>query len=213
LTLASFLATFQRSASRISVARKATARSNNAYLQLHGFLYNGSSVSVMLMSLGLASSAFNQLVPFTGAHRSASPRCVSLEVCRMGHRSSHYTLWFVFFGLIAGIAGYINNKQISSEAIWLFVVGVLGIVVTQKWLNEGKFAQAYDFIIGVIFTLVGVVGVLDAFKIHLLSGVSLSAGLVTSSSILGLSITPLLIALVHTVLGLQSINHGLRAGK
>jgi len=80
-------------------------------------------------------------------------------------------------------------------------------------LNEGKFAQAYDFIIGVIFTLVGVVGVLDAFKIHLLSGVSLPAGLVTSSSILGLSITPLLIALVHTVLGLQSINHGLRAGK
>lgn len=131
----------------------------------------------------------------------------------MGHRSAHYTLWFVFFGIIAGVASYVNSRQISSEAIWLFVSGLLGVIVTQKWLNEGKFAQIYDFIIGVIFTLVGLVGVLDAFKVHLLSGVSMPAGLVTSSSILGLATTPLLIALVHMVLGLQSLNHGIRAGK
>ena len=128
-------------------------------------------------------------------------------------RSAHYFLWFIFFGLIAGVASYVNTQQFSSESIWLLVSGLLGILVTQKWLNEGKFARTYDFIIGVIFTLVGLVGVLDAFKIHLLSGVSLPAGLVTSSTILGLSITPLLIALVHMVLGLQSLNHGLRSGK
>jgi hypothetical protein len=128
-------------------------------------------------------------------------------------RSAHYFLWFIFFGLIAGIASYVNSQQFSSESIWLLVSGLLGILVTQKWLNEGKFARTYDFIIGVIFTLVGLVGVLDAFKIHLLSGVSLPAGLVTSSTILGLSITPLLIALVHMVLGLQSLNHGLHSGK
>ena len=128
-------------------------------------------------------------------------------------RSAHYFLWFIFFGLIAGVASYVNSQQFSSESIWLLVSGLLGILVTQKWLNEGKFARTYDFIIGVIFTLVGLVGVLDAFKIHLLSGVSLPAGLVTSSTILGLSITPLLIALVHMVLGLQSLNHGLHSGK
>jgi hypothetical protein len=128
-------------------------------------------------------------------------------------RSAHYFLWFIFFVLIAGIASYVNSQQFSSESIWLLVSGLLGILVTQKWLNEGKFARTYDFIIGVIFTLVGLVGVLDAFKIHLLSGVSLPAGLVTSSTILGLSITPLLIALVHMVLGLQSLNHGLHSGK
>lgn len=128
-------------------------------------------------------------------------------------RSAHYFLWFIFFGLIAGVASYVNTQQFSSESIWLLVSGLLGILVTQKWLNEGKFARTYDFIIGVIFTLVGLVGVLDAFKIHLLSGVSLPAGLVTSSTILGLSITPLLIALVHMVLGLQSLNHGLHSGK
>lgn len=125
-------------------------------------------------------------------------------------RHAHYFLWFIFFGLIAGIAGYVNTQQISSESIWLVVAGVLGFLVTQNWLNEGKFARVYDFIIGVIFTLVGLVGVLDAFKIHLLNGVSAPAGLVTSSSILGLATTPLLIALVHTVLGLQTLNHGLR---
>ena len=128
-------------------------------------------------------------------------------------RSAHYFLWFIFFGLIAGVASYVNTQQFSSESIWLLVSGLLGILVTQKWLNEGKFARTYDFIIGVIFTLVGLVGVLDAFKIHLLSGVSAPAGLVTSSTILGLSITPLLIALVHMVLGLQSLNHGMHSGK
>jgi hypothetical protein len=137
-----------------------------------------------------------------------------LEVYRMfGHRSAHYFLWFIFFGLIAGVASYVNTQQVSSESIWLFVSGLLGILVTQKWLNDGKFAQMYDFIIGVIFTLVGLVGVLDAFKIHLLSGVSAPGNLVTSTSILGLATTPLLIALVHMVLGLQSLNHGLHAGK
>lgn len=125
-------------------------------------------------------------------------------------RHAHYFLWFIFFGLIAGIAGYVNTQQISSESIWLVVAGVLGFLVTQNWLNEGKFARVYDFIIGVIFTLVGLVGVLDAFKVHLLNGVSAPAGLITSSSILGLATTPLLIALVHTVLGLQTLNHGLR---
>lgn len=133
----------------------------------------------------------------------------------MGHRSAHYFLWFILFGLIAGAASLFSKDHsiASSEAIWLLVSGVLGILVTQKWLNDGKFAQMYDFIIGVIFTLVGLVGVLDAFKIHLLSGVSTPANLVTSTSILGLATTPLLIALVHMVLGLQSLNHGLHAGK
>ena len=130
----------------------------------------------------------------------------------MGHRSAHYFLWFIFFGLIAGVASYVNTKQFSSEAIWLFVSGLLGILVTQKWLAEGRFAKPYDFIIGVIFTLVGLVGVLDAFKIHLLQSVSV-AGVITSTSILGLATTPLLIALVHMVLGLQSLNHGLRSEK
>jgi hypothetical protein len=131
----------------------------------------------------------------------------------MGHRSAHYFLWFIFFGLIAGIASFVNTQKFSSESIWLFVSGLLGILVTQKWLAEGRFAKPYDFIIGVIFTLVGLVGVLDAFKVHLLSGVSAPAGLLTSTSILGLATTPLLIALVHMVLGLQSLNHGLRADK
>lgn len=131
------------------------------------------------------------------------------------HRSEHYFLWFIFFGLIAGIASYINNgHQISSEAIWLFVSGLLGILVTQSWLADGKFAKTYDFIIGVIFTLVGLVGILQGFHVDLLSGLhGLPSNLVNSNSIIGLSLTPFLINLVHAVLGLQSLSHGLRGEK
>lgn len=127
-------------------------------------------------------------------------------------RHAHYFLWFIFFGLIAGIASYVDTKQISSESIWLFVCGILGILVTQNWLAEGRFTKPFDFIIGVIFTLVGVVGILQAFRVDLVGGLhDVPGGLVNATSILGLSITPLVIALVHTVLGLQTLNHGLRA--
>ena len=137
------------------------------------------------------------------------------------HRNAHYFLWFLFFGLIAGIASYVNSDphQLSSEAIWLFVSGLLGILVAQKWLADGAFARPYDFIIGVIFTLVGLVGVLAAFHINLLSGVSSLPTAIYDKganngdgALIGLSLS-LLPALVHMVLGLQSLNHGLRSGK
>ena len=133
----------------------------------------------------------------------------------MGHRSAHYFLWFILFGLIAGAASLFSKDHsiASSEAIWLLVSGVLGILVTQKWLNDGKFAQIYDFIIGVIFTLVGLVGVLQIFAPDLVSGLgSLPGVLVTKTTIIGLSLG-LLPGIVHLVLGLQSLNHGLRSGK
>jgi undecaprenyl pyrophosphate phosphatase UppP len=132
-----------------------------------------------------------------------------------GHRNAHYFLWFLFFGLIAGIAEYLPKHQISSEAVWLLVSGLLGILVTQKWLNEGKFAKPYDFIIGVIFTLVGLIGVLDAFGLHLLSNLSSLPSVVYDKgahTLIGLSLS-LLPALIHMVLGLQSLNHGMHSGK
>lgn len=133
------------------------------------------------------------------------------------HRSAHYFLWFLFFGLIAGIASYINTTphQVSSESIWLFVSGLLGILVAQKWLADGRFAKPYDFIIGVIFTLVGLIGVLAAFKINLLGAVSSLPTVVynkDAGTLIGLSLS-LLPALIHMVLGLQSLNHGMRSSK
>jgi hypothetical protein len=141
-----------------------------------------------------------------------------LEVYDMvEHRNAHYFLWFLFFGLIAGISSYVNSDphQLSSESIWLFVSGLLGILVAQKWLADGSFARPYDFIIGVIFTLVGLIGVLAAFKINLLSGVSSLPTVVYdkgAGTLLGLSLS-LLPALIHMVLGLQSLNHGMHSGK
>jgi hypothetical protein len=131
------------------------------------------------------------------------------------HRTEHYFLWFILFGLIAGVASYLNNNhEISSEAIWLLVVGVLGFVVTQNWLADGKFSQPFDFIVGVIFTLVGLIGVLQGFHVNLLSSLSsLPSNLVSANAILGLSLTPFLLNVVHLVLGLQSLSHGLRGNK
>src|SRR6185312_14865236 len=136
-----------------------------------------------------------------------------LEVCCMvKERNAHYFLWFLFFGLIAGVAEYLPHHQISSEAVWLLVSGLLGILVAQNWLAEGKLSRPYDFIIGVIFTLVGLIGVLDAFGVHLLSSLSSLPSAVYdkgAGTLIGLSLG-LLPALIHMVLGLQSLNHGLR---
>lgn len=128
----------------------------------------------------------------------------------MSHRNAHYWFWFLIFGVIGGLLFYNqNNHTIGSESIWLFLSGLLGILVSQNWLNQGKFAKPYDIIIGVIFTVVGILGILGGFDIHLLKGVNAPGGLLTASSILGLSLTGLA-PIIHTFLGLVSLNHGLK---
>jgi hypothetical protein len=97
---------------------------------------------------------------------------------------------------------------VSSTSIWFLVTGLLGIVVTRKWLNDGKLARPYDIIVGAIFALVGVIGILGAFKVHLLTG-SMLNGAITGSSILGLS-TAFFNSLIYAVLGFTSLNHGIR---
>jgi hypothetical protein len=58
---------------------------------------------------------------------------------------------------------------------------------------------------------VGLLGVLHNLNINLVSnGASLPRGAVDAGSILGLSLT-LPYALIHAVLGLTSLNHGLKA--
>lgn len=132
----------------------------------------------------------------------------------MDHRSTHYFLWFVFFGVVAGLNSLlVLNHGLDSTSIWFLVAGLLGLIVTRKELNEGKLAKPYDIIIGLIFAIVGVIGILAAFHVDVLKGVSASPFL-SSSSILGLSTSSFFVDLVYAVLGFQSLNHGLKkAGK
>jgi len=127
----------------------------------------------------------------------------------MKHRSAHYWNWFIFFGLIAGLIYLVqhNYKSIDPESTWLLVTGVLGVIISAKWLNNGQFARPYDLIVGLIFTIVGVIGILLAFNHNVISGIH--SAFISTSQILGLSLTTLP-ALVHTVLGLTSLNHGIR---
>jgi hypothetical protein len=128
----------------------------------------------------------------------------------MSHRNAHYWLWFLVFGVVAGLLSYKDTKALSSESIWLLVTGLLGIVVAASWLNSGKFAKPYDLLVGIIFTAVGILGILLQFGLFHLSASSLPNGLISNNSLLGLSLTTFP-ALIHTVLGLDSINHGLKS--
>ena len=126
----------------------------------------------------------------------------------MDHRSTHYSLWFIFFGVIAALSSLVNNVGVSSTSIWFLVTGLLGLIVTRKWLNDGKLARPYDLLVGIIFAVVGIIGILGAFKVHLITG-SMLNDTISGSSILGLS-TAFFNSLIYAVLGLTSLNHGIK---
>ncbi len=125
----------------------------------------------------------------------------------MSHRNAHYWLWFLIFGVVAGLLSYKQNHALSSESIWLLVTGLLGLVVAARWLNDGKFARPYDLIIGLIFAAVGIFGILLNFGLFSISSSTLPNGLISNDSLLGLSLG-VFPALIHTVLGLDSLHHG-----
>lgn len=126
----------------------------------------------------------------------------------MSHRNTHYWLWFLLFGLIGGLLYYNTNHKLDSESIWLLVSGLLGVVVGMKWLNDGKWARSYDIIIGIIFTVVGILGILQGFKVIDIAKIA-PASIVSNGALIGLAVTGLAV-LINTVLGLTSLNHGLK---
>ena len=128
----------------------------------------------------------------------------------MSHRNAHYWLWFLVFGVVAGILSYKATNSFSSESIWLTVSGLLGIILGANWLNSGNLAKPYDLIIGIIFAAVGIIGILINFGLFHLSISSLPSNLVSNNALLGLSLSTFP-ALIHTVLGLNSINHSLKS--
>ncbi|HLZ21296.1 MAG TPA: hypothetical protein VKQ30_04150 [Ktedonobacterales bacterium] len=127
----------------------------------------------------------------------------------MSHRNTHYWLWFLLFGLIGGLLYYNANNKLDSESIWLLASGLLGLVVGMKWLNEGKWTRPYDIIIGIVFTLVGILGILQGFRVVNVGKIA-PASIASHGTLLGLSLTGLAV-LINTVLGLTSLNHGLKS--
>ena len=122
----------------------------------------------------------------------------------LSHRSSHYFIWFLIFGVIPLIEvlrhGYGANAQ-TYEAFWLLGTGLLGLLVANKNLNGGQLAKPYDVLVGLIFTLAGVIGIAADLGAH-------TGAVSTTIEHVGLSLDGLY-PLVYTFLGLKSLHHGL----
>src|SRR5690348_39544 len=86
----------------------------------------------------------------------------------MSKRNGHYFQWFIVFGLIAGLVSFLGERVISGEALWLLGAGVLGLLIAHNSINNGGFARFYDYIVGVIFMLAGIVGLVYNFNASVL---------------------------------------------
>ena len=112
-------------------------------------------------------------------------------------RSTHYWLWFLLFGIIAGFA-----KGFNPETVVVSLTGLGGLLVGMPAF--ARFARMYDLIIGLLFSALGVLGIVTSL------GIAHNLGISASSDILGLQLkTPY--SLIHTLLGLTSLNHGFKA--
>ncbi|HEY7092005.1 MAG TPA: hypothetical protein VH393_02420 [Ktedonobacterales bacterium] len=126
----------------------------------------------------------------------------------LSQRNTHYWLWFLLFGVVSALVTISKGEGITIETMWLLIAGFLGLLL-------GAFiptlARPYDLVIGLLFTTVGLLGILHNFGLNLVGQPSgLAPNAIDESAILGLSLS-LPYALIHEVLGLTSLSHGLRA--
>ena len=125
----------------------------------------------------------------------------------LSQRNTHYWLWFLLFGVVSALVTVSKGEGITTETMWLLITGFLGLLL-------GAFlpslARPFDLVIGLLFTVVGLLGVLHAFGLNLVATSGVAPNAIDETAILGLSLS-LPYALIHTVLGLSSLSHGLRA--
>jgi hypothetical protein len=125
----------------------------------------------------------------------------------LSERNTHYWLWFLLFGVVSALISASKGEGITSETLWLLIAGFLGLVLG---IFLPALARPFDLVIGVLFTSVGLLGILHAFGLNLVPSGSVPPNTIDQTAILGLSLS-LPYALIHTLLGLTSLSHGLRA--
>lgn len=124
-------------------------------------------------------------------------------------RSTHYWLWFILFGVISALVVWRTRGTLDTETVWLLVTGFLGVLLGVGGLGL-RLARPFDLISGLLFTAVGLLGLLHNLGYNLVPANANAANTIDQSAIIGLSLA-LPYALIHTLLGLTSLNHGLRA--
>jgi hypothetical protein len=125
----------------------------------------------------------------------------------LSQRNTHYWLWFLLFGVISALVTVSKGQGVTTETMWLLIAGLLGLVLGGLLPS---LARPYDLVIGLLFAIVGVLGILHAFGLNLVATGGIAPSAIDETAILGLSLS-LPYALIHTVLGLTSLSHGLRA--
>jgi hypothetical protein len=140
----------------------------------------------------------------SGQHASVA---ISKEGPMLSQRNTHYWLWFLLFGVVSALVTMSKGEGITTETMWLLIAGFLGLVLG---MVLPSLARPFDLLIGLLFTAVGLLGILHAFGLNLVATSGIAPNAIDETAILGLSLS-LPYALIHTVLGLTSLNHGLRA--
>ena len=125
----------------------------------------------------------------------------------LSQRNTHYWLWFLLFGVVSALVNWSQGSGITTETLWLLITGFLGLILG---LFVPALARPFDLVIGGLFTVVGLLGILHAFGVNLVPSGNVPPNAIDTTAILGLSLS-LPYALIHTLLGLTSLNHGLRA--
>jgi hypothetical protein len=125
----------------------------------------------------------------------------------LSQRNTHYWLWFLLFGVVSALVNWSQGSGITTETLWLLITGFLGLILG---LLVPTLARPFDLVIGGLFTVVGLLGILHAFGVNLVPSGNVPPNAIDTTAILGLSLS-LPYALIHTLLGLTSLNHGLRA--
>jgi hypothetical protein len=125
----------------------------------------------------------------------------------LSERNTHYWLWFLLFGVVSALVSASQGQGITTETLWLLITGFIGLIVG---MFVHALARPFDLVIGLLFTIVGLLGILHAFGLNLVATSGVAPNAIDETAILGLSLS-LPYALIHTLLGLTSHSHGLRA--
>src|SRR5512146_649628 len=115
-------------------------------------------------------------------------------------RSTHYWLWFILFGVVSSLVVWRVRGSLDTESVWLLVTGFLGILMGVGGLGL-RLSRPYDLIIGLLFTGVGILGLLHNLGYNLVPTDARTANTIDQTAIIGLSLA-LPYALIHTLLGL-----------
>ena len=125
----------------------------------------------------------------------------------LSQRNTHYWLWFLLFGVVSALVTVSMGEGITAETMWLLIAGFLGLLLGAL---IPSLARPFDLVIGLLFTGVGLLGILHNFGLNLVAtSTGIAPNAIDQTAIMGLSLS-LPYALIHTVLGLTSLSHGLR---